>query len=95
MDSADELVNPATAAFPGSIAVAIDEITLIEGDVLAAMSDGVGNFINVRGSQTTLGSYLAQQWSTPVNMATFVNDVSFDMKSADDDRTVVAIWRRI
>jgi hypothetical protein len=95
MGSADELVNPATAAFPGSIAIAIDEITLIEGDVLAAMSDGVGNFINVRGSQTTLGSYLAQQWSTPVNMATFVNDVSFDMKSADDDRTVVAIWRRI
>jgi hypothetical protein len=27
-------------------------------------------------------------------MATFVNDVSFDMKSADDDRTVVAIWQR-
>jgi hypothetical protein len=94
IDSADELVNPATAAFPGSIAIAIDELDLRQGDALVAMSDGVGNFINVRGNQTLLGNYLAKQWSTPVNMATFVNDVSFDMKSADDDRTVVAIWQR-
>ena len=94
-DSTDELVNPATAAFPGSISIAIDEISLHDGDVLVAMSDGVGNFINVRGNQTTLGTYLAKQWSKPVNMATFVNDVSFDMKSADDDRTVVAIWQRM
>lgn len=94
IDSADELVNPATAAFPGSIAIAIDELDLHKGDVLVAMSDGVGNFINVRGNQTLLGTYLAKQWSTPVNMATFVNDVSFDMKSADDDRTVIAIWQR-
>ena len=94
IDSADELVNPATAAFPGSIAIAIDELELLKGDVLVAMSDGVGNFINVRGNQTLLGTYLAKQWSTPVNMATFVNDVSFDMKSADDDRTVIAIWQR-
>jgi len=94
IDSADELVNPATAAFPGSIAIAIDELELHKGDVLVAMSDGVGNFINVRGNQTLLGTYLAKQWSTPVNMATFVNDVSFDMKSADDDRTVIAIWQR-
>ena len=94
IDSADELVDPATAAFPGSIAIAIDELELHKGDVLVAMSDGVGNFINVRGNQTLLGTYLAKQWSTPVNMATFVNDVSFDMKSADDDRTVIAIWQR-
>lgn len=94
IDSTDELVNPATAAFPGSIAIAIDELDLRKNDVLVAMSDGVGNFINVRGNQTTLGTYLAKQWSTPVNMATFVNDVAFDLKSADDDRTVVAIWQR-
>ena len=95
IDSADELVNPATAAFPGSIVIAIDELDIRKDDVLVAMSDGVGNFINVRGNQTTLGTYLAKQWSTPVNMATFINDVSFDMKSADDDRTVVAIWQRM
>lgn len=95
IDSADELVNPATAAFPGSIAIAIDELDIRKDDVLVAMSDGVGNFVNVRGTQTTLGTYLAKQWSTPVNMATFINDVSFDMKSADDDRTVVAIWQRM
>lgn len=93
--SADELVNPATAAFPGSIAIAVDEIEIREGDVLVAMSDGVGNFINVRGNQTLLGTYLAKQWSTPINLATFVNDVSFDMKSADDDRTVITIWQRM
>ena len=95
LDSTDELVNPATAAFPGSITFAVNEIDLQKDDVLVAMSDGVGNFIRVGGNQTILGNYLADQWSRPVNTATFINDVSFDLKSADDDRTVVAIWQRM
>lgn len=95
LDSTDELVNPATAAFPGSITFAVNEIKLQEDEVLVAMSDGVGNFIRVGGNQTILGNYLADQWSRPVNPATFINDVSFDLKSADDDRTVVAIWQRM
>jgi hypothetical protein len=74
---------------------AVNEIEMQEDDVLVAMSDGVGNFIRVGGNQTILGNYLADQWSRPVNTATFINDVSFDLKSADDDRTVVAIWQRM
>jgi hypothetical protein len=95
LDSTDELVNPATAAFPGSMTFAVNEIEMQEDDVLVAMSDGVGNFRRVGGNQTILGNYLADQWSRPVNTATFINDVSFDLKSADDDRTVVAIWQRM
>ena len=67
-------------------------VVIDEQDVIIATSDGVGNFLNVRGGQTLLGSYLAEQWIRPVNLPTFINDVGFDLRSADDDRTVVAIW---
>ena len=72
----------------------IDEVEVRKDAVLVAMSDGVGNFLSANGRQTLLGDYLAEQWSTPVNMSTFINDVSFDLKSADDDRTVIAVWQR-
>lgn len=90
----DDLINPATAAFPAATSFVIDEVEVRKDAVLVAMSDGVGNFLSANGRQTLLGDYLAEQWSTPVNMSTFINDVSFDLKSADDDRTVIAVWQR-
>ena len=87
-----DIVNPATSAFPAVIDARITTVVIDEQDVIIATSDGVGNFLNVRGGQTLLGSYLAQQWIRPVNLPTFINDVGFDLRSADDDRTVVAIW---
>ena len=87
-----EIVNPATSAFPAVFNAQIQTVEMDEKDVVIATSDGVGNFLNVRGSQTLLGSYLAEQWIRPVNLPTFINDVGFDLKSADDDRTVVAVW---
>ena len=87
-----DIVNPATSAFPAVFDAQIQTVEIDEKDVIIATSDGVGNFLNVRGSQTLLGSYLAEQWIRPVNLPTFINDVGFDLKSADDDRTVVAVW---
>lgn len=87
-----DIVNPATSAFPAVIDARFTTVVIDEQDVIIATSDGVGNFLNVRGGQTLLGSYLAEQWIRPVNLPTFINDVGFDLRSADDDRTVVAIW---
>lgn len=91
-DSSAEILNPATSAFPATFDARISTIFVNKSDLVIATSDGVGNFINVRGNQTTLGTYLAKQWGKPVNLPTFINDVGFDLKSADDDRTVIAIW---
>lgn len=87
-----DIVNPATSAFPAVTDARFNTVVIDEQDVIIATSDGVGNFLNVRGGQTLLGSYLAEQWIRPVNLPTFINDVGFDLRSADDDRTVVAIW---
>jgi len=91
-DSSSEILNPATSAFPATFDARISTIFVKKSDLVIATSDGVGNYINVRGNQTSLGTYLARQWGKPVNLPTFINDVGFDLKSADDDRTVVAIW---
>ena len=91
-DSSSEILNPATSAFPATFDARISTIFVNKSDLVIATSDGVGNFINVRGNQTSLGTYLAKQWGKPVNLPTFINDVGFDLKSADDDRTVIAIW---
>ena len=91
-DSSSEILNPATSAFPATFDARVSTIFVNRSDLVIATSDGVGNFINVRGNQTSLGTYLAKQWGKPVNLPTFINDVGFDLKSADDDRTVIAIW---
>jgi len=87
-----EILNPATSAFPATFEARVSTVSVETSDLVIATSDGVGNFISVRGTQTLLGNYLAKQWAQPVNLPTFINDVGFDLKSADDDRTVIAIW---
>ena len=87
-----EILNPATSAFPATFDARVSTVSVETSDLIIATSDGVGNFISVRGNQTLLGNYLAKQWAQPVNLPTFINDVGFDLKSADDDRTVIAIW---
>lgn len=92
VETNSEMLNPATSAFPATFDTQVSTIRVNTSDLVIATSDGVGNFINVRGNQTLLGTYLAKQWARPVNLPTFINDVGFDLKSADDDRTVIAIW---
>jgi len=56
------------------------------------MSDGVGNFIQNKSVPLRLGQHLAEVWKTPRDIPTLVRDVSFDLRSADDDRTVILCW---
>lgn len=67
---------------------------LVPGDALLLCSDGVGNFIEYNGSPTALGQDLRARWASPPDRLEFVRDVSFDVQSADDDRTAVMIWHR-
>ncbi len=90
--SETELVDPATQAFPDTMGASLGKVELSEGDLLSLMTDGVSKYVRPRDTQALLGTYLARQWKRPVDLPTFINDVGFDLKSADDDRTVVAIW---
>ena len=92
LESDVDIVNPATSAFPATFDTKVLTVLIAETDVIVATSDGVGNFLSVRGKQTSLGTYLAKQWVRPVNATTFINDLGFDLKSADDDRTAIVIW---
>jgi len=64
------------------------------GDGLLVCSDGVGNFIEYKGAETALGRDLRERWSTPPERLEFIRDLSFDIQSADDDRTAVMVWHR-
>lgn len=88
----DGVLTTATAAFPKSTDVAATQILLYEGDCLCLMSDGVGNFIQNSSGPLRLGRHLAEVWRSPRDIPTLVRDVSFDLRSADDDRTVILCW---
>jgi len=88
----DGVLTTATAAFPKTTDIAITQIILYEGDCLCLMSDGVGNFIQNKSVPLRLGQHLAEVWKTPRDIPTLVRDVSFDLRSADDDRTVILCW---
>lgn len=67
---------------------------LLPNDALLVCSDGVGNFIEYKGTETALGSHLRESWAAPPERLEFVRDLSFDIQSADDDRTAVVVWHR-
>lgn len=88
----DGVLTTATAAFPKTTDIAVTQIILYEGDCLCLMSDGVGNFIQNKSGQLRLGKHLAEAWKAPRDIPTLVRDMSFDLRSADDDRTVILCW---
>jgi serine/threonine protein phosphatase PrpC len=88
----DSVLTTATAAFPKTTEAAVTQIMLYEGDTLCLMSDGVGNFVQKASGTLRLGSYLSKVWRFPRDLTTLVRDVSFDLRSADDDRTVILCW---
>jgi len=68
------------------------EGTFQSGDSLLLATDGVGNFLEYNGSETALGRDLRRRWALPVQQLSFVRDLSFEVQSADDDRTAVMVW---
>jgi hypothetical protein len=93
-DAEDAVFSTATSGLLGATAMSLATVSLAPGDGLVLTSDGVGGFVVHNGQPTALGRDLGQQWRQPVGLLDFVIDLSFEMASADDDRTAVVIWSR-
>lgn len=62
-------------------------------DVLMLCSDGVGAFMTDGEFNLRLGQVLAERLAGPVDVLEATNLLSFDMRSADDDRTALIMWQ--
>lgn len=91
LDSGD-ILDTKTHAFPRHTECALVDDSLKQGECVLMTSDGVGNFILRNGMTLALGSYLSTRWNSPVGILSFLNQLNFDLPTADDDRTAVAFW---
>lgn len=87
-----EIQSSVTEAFPISTTPTPIDFQIEIGDRFLLTSDGVGNYIARDGQNLLLGDYIADKWATPVDELDFLKDLSFDIRSADDDRTIIALW---
>lgn len=93
-DDGAAMYSTAAQGVLGATEMTLRTIDLTAGDALALTSDGVGGFVVHDGAMTSLGRDLAGQWRQPVGLIDFITDLSFEMASADDDRTAFLIWTR-
>lgn len=89
------MVENRTRAFPVDTTCELVEFAVGIDDTVVLTSDGVGNFIGSGDRTLALGAFLKDQWSRPVSVLTFLNHLSFDLRSADDDRTAIAVWSAV
>ena len=87
-----ELLSTATDALHSSDTFEQGSLKLCDNEVLLLVTDGVGNFLMSGDQQLPVGKHLAHQWRQPVDASAFVNDLMFDFRTADDDRTAVVCW---
>ncbi|RKT89205.1 Serine/threonine protein phosphatase PrpC [Saccharopolyspora antimicrobica] len=59
------------------------------GDVVALMTDGVGDALATLGEAN---GYFARKWAAPPSATSFADDVGYDAERFIDDRTAVAVW---
>lgn len=69
-------------------------LRLAPGERLLACTDGVGNFLWSSAGTLDLGRHLLTSMREPVPQLEFLRQASFDLRSADDDRTLVVLWTR-
>jgi hypothetical protein len=87
-----DILDTKTHAFPRHTECALVDDEMKQGECVLMTSDGVGNFILRNGMTLALGNYLSTRWNAPTGILTFLNQLSFDLPTADDDRTAVAFW---
>jgi serine/threonine protein phosphatase PrpC len=87
-----EVQTSATDAFPIIAKCRFVTPSLRSGDVILMTSDGIGNYIARHGRNLQLGEYLLRRWEKPRDEIELLADLSFDLRSADDDRTAIAVW---
>jgi len=84
--------HDALSASPEALRVAV--LDFAPGDRLLVCSDGVGNFLWSPSGPLDLGRHLSTSLRAPVPQLEYIRQVSFDLRSADDDRTLVVLWTR-
>lgn len=67
---------------------------LAPGERLLVCTDGVGNFLWSSAGTLDLGRQILASMPGPVPQLEFIRQASFDLRSADDDRTLVILWTR-
>lgn len=86
------LWSSATDGVLGATSLAFATPDLTGANALLLCTDGVGNYLRFQGGPTELGADLASRWQRPVGHLDFLRDLSFEVVSADDDRTAAMIW---
>lgn len=69
-------------------------LELAPGERLLVCTDGVGNFLWSSAGTLDLGRQILHSMRGPVPQLEFIRQASFDLRSADDDRTLVILWTR-
>jgi hypothetical protein len=64
-------------------------VDLCPGEVLALMSDGLGDALT---DVTSVPEELARRWAGPPALPRFLRDLFFDAPGQYDDRTAVLVW---
>ena len=59
------------------------------GSTLAFVTDGVGDAL---ARIPKANAYFAERWSQPPTVTSFLNDVCYEAKGFQDDRTAVVVW---
>jgi hypothetical protein len=59
------------------------------GAVLALVTDGIGDAWTM---MSEANAYFARQWADPPALGAFLNDVGYDARGFQDDRTAVTVW---
>ena len=90
----DGLHATATQGVFGATDANVKTFSLSPHDVLLLTTDGLASFLMHEGGNTALGNHIAARWAQPIEATCFARDISFDLASADDDRTAIAIWPR-
>ena len=90
----NDLHTTSTEGVFGATTAEVTSFTLDPAGVLLLATDGLANFLTHGGTTTTLGAQIAERWAEPIDAVGMARDISFDLSSADDDRTAIAIWPR-
>ena len=86
------ILDSRTEGVQGAESLLIGTRVLSDSDVLLISTDGVGNFISSGKENLAAGTHFAKEWRQPVSPSKFINDLHFNSKTADDDRTAVVCW---
>ena len=87
-----EVIDSATRTLYSATEISHGGTELTNDEVLVLTTDGVGDFLVDSRGTLAVGSDLAERWQRPVGVESFISDLMFDLKSADDDRTAVVCW---